>query len=266
MVGVLQWAISEMDQRYRLLEEAKARDLDAYNNKMMRKNQPILPRIVIIIDELADLMLSAPDQIEHGLVRLAQMARAVGMHLVVATQRPSVDVVTGLIKANFPARIAFTVASSIDSRVILDMNGAETLMGKGDMLFLAPDKGSPQRAQGIMVTDHEIDQVIGFWRQSENTIIDSSAPWEALMKVMEESGGDDLIKQAIDLVKTSRRASASLLQRRLRIGFPRAARLLDQLEEMGVVGPGQGGGKDREVLIDPNDDWENMKNVNEDED
>ena len=266
MVGVLQWAISEMDQRYRLLEEAKARDLDAYNNKMMRKNQPILPRIVIIIDELADLMLSAPDQIEHGLVRLAQMARAVGMHLVVATQRPSVDVVTGLIKANFPARIAFTVASSIDSRVILDMNGAETLMGKGDMLFLAPDKGSPQRAQGIMVTDHEIDQVIGFWRQSENTIIDSSAPWEALMKVMKESGGDDLIKQAIDLVKTSRRASASLLQRRLRIGFPRAARLLDQLEEMGVVGPGQGGGKDREVLIDPNDDWENMKNVNEDED
>ncbi|MDO9088061.1 MAG: DNA translocase FtsK [Anaerolineaceae bacterium] len=266
MVGVLQWAISEMDQRYRLLEEAKARDLDAYNNKMMRKNQPILPRIVIIIDELADLMLSAPDQTEHGLVRLAQMARAVGMHLVVATQRPSVDVVTGLIKANFPARIAFTVASSIDSRVILDVNGAETLMGKGDMLFLAPDKGSPQRAQGVMVTDHEIDQVIDFWRQSENTIIDSSAPWEALMKVMEEAGGDDLIKQAIDLVKTSRRASASLLQRRLRIGFPRAARLLDQLEEMGVVGPGQGGGKDREVLIDPNDDWENMKNVNEDED
>jgi S-DNA-T family DNA segregation ATPase FtsK/SpoIIIE len=265
MVGVLRWAISEMDQRYRLLEEARARDLDAYNNKMQKKNHPILPRIVIIIDELADLMLSAPDQIEHALVRLAQMARAVGMHLVVATQRPSVDVVTGLIKANFPARIAFTVASSIDSRVILDMNGAETLMGKGDMLFLSPDKGSAQRAQGVIVTDHEIDKVIEYWRQTDHSSIDSSAPWEGLMKVMEEEGGDELVKQAIDLVKTSRRASASLLQRRLRIGFPRAARLLDQLEEMGVVGPSQGGGKDREVLIDPNDDWKDIKNVNEEE-
>jgi len=263
MIGVLRWAIAEMDQRYRLLEEARARDLDAYNTKMLRKNQATLPRIVIIIDELADLMLSSADQTEHSLVRLAQMARAVGMHLIVATQRPSVDVVTGLIKANFPARIAFTVASSIDSRVILDMNGAETLMGKGDMLFLAPDIGAPQRAQGVIVTDHEIDQIIDFWRQSETTIVDEPAPWEGLMKVMEEEGGDDLVKQAIELVKTSRRASASLLQRRLRIGFPRAARLLDQLEEMGVVGPSLGGGKDREVLIDPNDDWEDIKNADE---
>jgi S-DNA-T family DNA segregation ATPase FtsK/SpoIIIE len=220
---------------------------------------------VIIIDELADLMLSSPDQTEHSLVRLAQMARAVGMHLIVATQRPSVDVVTGLIKANFPARIAFTVASSIDSRVILDMNGAESLMGKGDMLFLAPDVGAPQRAQGVIVTDHEIDQIIDFWRQSEPIKLDDPAPWEGLMKVMEEEGGDDLVKQAINLVKTSRRASASLLQRRLRIGFPRAARLLDQLEEMGVVGPSQGGGKDREVMIDPDDDWDDIKGANEDE-
>ena len=265
MVGVLRWAISEMDQRYRLLEEARARDLDAYNTKMLKKNQATLPRIVIIVDELADLMLSSPDQTEHSLVRLAQMARAVGMHLIVATQRPSVDVVTGLIKANFPARIAFTVASSIDSRVILDMNGAESLMGKGDMLFLAPDVGAPQRAQGVIVTDHEIDQIIDFWRQSEQIRLDEPAPWEGLMKVMEEEGGDDLVKQAIELVKTSRRASASLLQRRLRIGFPRAARLLDQLEEMGIVGPSQGGGKDREVMIDPNDDWKDMKNAGEDE-
>ncbi|MDX9850522.1 MAG: DNA translocase FtsK [Anaerolineaceae bacterium] len=265
MVGVLRWAISEMDQRYRLLEEARARDLDAYNTKMARKNQATLPRIVIIIDELADLMLSSPDQTEHSLVRLAQMARAVGMHLIVATQRPSVDVVTGLIKANFPARIAFTVASSIDSRVILDMNGAESLMGKGDMLFLAPDVGAPQRAQGVIVTDHEIDQIIDFWRQSEPIKLDDPAPWEGLMKVMQEEGGDDLVKQAINLVKTSRRASASLLQRRLRIGFPRAARLLDQLEEMGVVGPSQGGGKDREVMIDPDDDWDDIKGANEDE-
>ncbi|HSM24700.1 MAG TPA: DNA translocase FtsK [Anaerolineaceae bacterium] len=263
MIGVLRWAIAEMDQRYRLLEEGKARDLDAYNVKMERKGQATLPRIVIIIDELADLMLSAPDQTEHSLVRLAQMARAVGMHLIVATQRPSVDVVTGLIKANFPARIAFTVASSIDSRVILDSSGAESLMGKGDMLFLAPDVGSPQRAQGVIVTDQEIDNVIDFWRNLNLEITDDSAPWEGLMKVMEEEGGDDLVKQAIDLVKTSRRASASLLQRRLRIGFPRAARLLDQLEEMGVVGPSQGGGKDREVLIDADDDWENMNLPND---
>jgi len=266
MVGVLRWAISEMDQRYRLLEEARARDLDAYNTKMVRKNQATLPRIVIIIDELADLMLSSPDQTEHSLVRLAQMARAVGMHLIVATQRPSVDVVTGLIKANFPARIAFSVASSIDSRVILDMNGAESLMGKGDMLFLSSEMGAPQRAQGVIVTDHEIDQIIDFWRQSEPIKLDESAPWEGLMKVMEEEGGDELVKQAIDLVKTSRRASASLLQRRLRIGFPRAARLLDQLEEMGVVGPSQGGGKDREVMIDRDDDWQDIKNASEDED
>ncbi len=232
---------------------------------MKRKGQPTLPRIVIIIDELADLMMSAPDQTEHGLVRLAQMARAVGMHLIVATQRPSVDVVTGLIKANFPARIAFAVASSIDSRVILDTNGAESLMGKGDMLFQAPDVGAPQRAQGVIVTDQEIDKIIEFWRQADYSQSLEQAPWEGMMKVMEEEGGDDLVKQAIDLVKTSRRASASLLQRRLRIGFPRAARLLDQLEEMGVVGPSQGGGKDREVLIDPNDDWDDINSVDETE-
>ncbi len=264
MVGVLRWAISEMDQRYRLLEEARARDLDAYNTKMLRKNQATLPRIVIIIDELADLMLSSPDQTEYSLVRLAQMARAVGIHLIVATQRPSVDVVTGLIKANFPARIAFTVASSIDSRVILDVNGAEGLMGKGDMLFLSPDVGAPQRAQGVMISDPEINKIIQFWRESETNMPEEQAPWEEMMKVMEEEGGDNLVKQAIDLVKSSRRASASLLQRRLRIGFPRAARLLDQLEEMGVVGPSQGGGKDREVLIDPNDDWGDITNSEED--
>ncbi|MAT44858.1 MAG: hypothetical protein CL609_21210 [Anaerolineaceae bacterium] len=258
MVGVMHWAIAEMDQRYRLLEDAKARDLDAYNFKMGRKNQPTLPRIVLIIDELADLMMSSPDQIEHGLVRLAQMARAVGIHLVVATQRPSTDVVTGLIKANFPARIAFTVASSIDSRVILDTSGAETLMGKGDMLYLAPDVGAPQRAQGVMVSDQEIDKIIKYWQNFGIEDSSAEAPWEELMKVMDDDT-DDLVKQAIDLVKKSQRASASMLQRRLRIGFPRAARLLDELEEMGIVGPSQGGGKDREVMIDADDDWEDIE-------
>ncbi len=257
MIAVLRWGIAEMDKRYRMLEEARARDLDAYNLKMQRKNQAKLPRVVILIDELADLMMSAPEQTEHSLVRLAQMARAVGIHLIVATQRPSTDVVTGLIKANFPARISFTVASSIDSRVILDVNGAESLLGKGDMLFLAPDVGAPQRAQGAFVTDHEIENIIHFWQQSQETQKSEDAPWEELMS-KEEDDSDSLVKQAIKLVKTSQRASASMLQRRLRIGFPRAARLLDQLEEMGVVGPSQGGGRDREVLIDKDDDWENI--------
>lgn len=262
MIGVLHWAIAEMDRRYRLLEEAKARDLDSYNIKMSRKNQEALPRIVILIDELADLMMSSAEQTEQCLVRLAQMARAIGIHLIVATQRPSTDVVTGLIKANFSARISFSVASSIDSRVILDVNGAETLMGKGDMLFLAPDVGAPQRAQGVFVTDQEIDNIIGYWQKVQGQSGSEEAPWESLMKVMEENPGD-LVKQAIDLVKTSRRASASLLQRKLRIGFPRAARLLDQLEEMGVVGPSQGGGRDREVLIDPQDDWNKIGDADE---
>ena len=251
MIAVLRWGLAEMDQRYRLLEEARVRDLDAYNLKMSRKNLATLPRIVIIIDELADMMMSSPDQTEHSLVRLAQMARAVGIHLIVATQRPSTDVVTGLIKANFPARISFTVASSIDSRVILDVGGAETLMGKGDMLFLAPDVGSPQRAQGVLVTDQEINNIIHYWQGAEAGLEEETekAPWENLMKVMEEDG-DELVNQAIELVKKSQRASASMLQRRLRIGFPRAARLLDQLEEMGIVGTSQGGGRDREVLIE----------------
>ncbi len=254
MLGILRWALVEMDQRYRLLEGANARDLDAFNRKQERKKQETLPRIVILIDELADLMMSAPDQTEHALVRLAQMARAVGIHLVVATQRPSTDVVTGLIKANFPARIAFTVASSVDSRVILDMNGAETLLGRGDMLFLSPEVGTPQRAQGVLLKDQEVDKVIDFWQKSPLTKPSQEAPWEALLQV--EEGGDDLVEQAIELVKKTQRASASLLQRRLRIGFPRAARLLDELEEMGIVGPAQGGGKDREVLIDPDDEEE----------
>ncbi len=165
MLGVLRWALAEMDHRYRLLEEARVRDLEAYNRKLERKKAPALPRIVVLIDELADLMMSAPDQTEQSLVRLAQMARATGIHLVVATQRPSTDVVTGLIKANFPARISFTVASSIDSRVILDTSGAETLLGRGDMLFLNPEQGAPVRSQGVFVTDQEIEKVIDYWQK-----------------------------------------------------------------------------------------------------
>jgi len=253
MLAVLKWALAEMDQRYKLLETVRARDLETFNRKQERRHQPTLPYIVVLIDELADLMMAAPDQTEHAVVRLAQMARAVGIHLVVATQRPSTDVVTGLIKANFPARIAFSVASSIDSRVILDVNGAESLLGRGDMLFLNPELGTPLRAQGVLLNDQEIDDVIHYWQDKQPSSAIETPPWEELIQV-EGDSGDDLVNQAIELVKRSQRASASLLQRRLRIGFPRAARLLDQLEEMGIVGPPQGGGKDREVLVSPDEE------------
>lgn len=255
ILGVLRWVVMEMEHRYRLLEAARARDLDAYNRKMARSEEgKPLPRIVVLIDELADLMMSAPDQTEHNLVRLAQMARATGIHLVVATQRPSTDVVTGLIKANFPARLAFAVASGTDSRVILDFSGAETLLGRGDMLFLNPEVGAPVRAQGAMITDMEIERIISHWQKQTKKTADETPPWEKLLQESAEGEDDGLIEQAVSIVRQTRRASASLLQRRLRIGYPRAARLLDQLEEMGVVGPSQGGGKEREVLVGEDDE------------
>jgi S-DNA-T family DNA segregation ATPase FtsK/SpoIIIE len=254
MLAVLQWAIAEMDRRYRLLENAKVRDIAAFNERANERREEPLPRIVIFIDELADLMMTAPEQTEYSLVRLAQLARAVGIHLIVATQRPSTDIITGLIKANFPARIAFSVASMMDSRVILDSNGAETLLGKGDMLFLNPESSSPIRAQGVYIQDQEIDQVIAYWQQAIAKTGES--PWEEM--VVEDSKtsstADDLVDRAIELVKGSGKASASMLQRKLRIGYPRAARLMDELEEMGVVGPSQGGGRERDVLVS-SEEW-----------
>ncbi len=255
MQGVLKWALAEMDNRYRLLEDAHSRDLVTYNRKQERKKLPTLPRIVLIIDELADLMMTSPEQTEHSLVRLAQLARATGIHLVVATQRPSTDVVTGLIKANFPARVSFAVASSVDSRVILDTGGAETLLGRGDMLFLNPEVGSPQRAQGVWVTDAEVEKIVAYWQKSTADQPASAAPWEELIE-MEGDKSDSMLEQATQLVQRAQRASASLLQRRLRIGYPRAARLLDELEAAGVVGPSVGSGKDREVLLPPDFDDE----------
>ncbi|MCI0552748.1 MAG: DNA translocase FtsK, partial [Anaerolineae bacterium] len=251
ILGVLRWVVVEMEHRYRLLEADRARDLEAYNRRLSRKkDRNPLPRIVVLIDELADLMMSAPDQTEHNLVRLAQMARATGIHLIVATQRPSTDVVTGLIKANFPARLAFGVASGVDSRVILDTTGAESLLGRGDMLFLNPEVGNPIRAQGVMITDMEIERLVSHWQKSVD--VDTAAPpWEKLLTEPDENEDEGLIEQAVSIVRQSQRASASLLQRRLRIGYPRAARLLDQLEEMGIVGPSQGGGKERDVLVSP---------------
>jgi len=260
ILGVLRWAVVEMEHRYRLLEAAHARDLEIYNRQLRKKNGTPLPRIVVLIDELADLMMSAPDQTEHNLVRLAQMARATGIHLIVATQRPSTDVVTGLIKANFPARLAFAVASGVDSRVILDTSGADSLLGRGDMLFLNPEVGNPIRAQGVYVTDMEIERVIAHWQKNVDANTDG-APWEKLLTEPDENEDEGLIEQAVSIVRSSQRASASLLQRRLRIGYPRAARLLDQLEEMGVVGPSLGGGKERDVLVNPTDEEEAGKGV-----
>ena len=251
MQAALHWTIQEMDHRYKMLEVSKARDLDSYNRKMQRRGQATLPRIVVMIDELADLMMARPEQTEFSLVRLAQLARATGIHLVVATQRPSSEIVTGLIKANFPARISFNVATSVDSRVILDVAGAETLLGKGDMLFINPEVGSPLRTQGVIVTDQEISKAITFWKKISSVQEQEKAPWESMAEVVDsEDGeiGDDLIEQAIDIVRKSGKASASLLQRKMRIGFPRAARLIDELEEMGVIGSLQTGGKDRQVI------------------
>jgi S-DNA-T family DNA segregation ATPase FtsK/SpoIIIE len=209
-----------------------------------------------MIDELADLMMSAPDQTEHNLVRLAQMARAVGIHMVVATQRPSVDVVTGLIKANFPARISFAVASSIDSRVILDTQGAEALLGRGDMLFLPPEAPAPIRAQGALITDGEIEKVIHFWQKTVPVDPAEPTPWDKMLdEETTQADRDGLVERAISIVRQEQRASASMLQRRLRIGYPRAARLVDELEELGVIGPATAG-REREVLIGPDEESE----------
>jgi len=244
IVGVLRWCTVEMDRRYRLLEATKARDIEMYNRKTRRKKDvERLPRIVVLIDELADLMMMAPDQ--------------TGIHLVVATQRPSTDILTGLIKANFPARISFAVASGIDSRVILDTSGAETLLGKGDMLFLSPEASVPVRLQGVYVTDGEIERLKAYWQKElgDESSEAEEAPWEELLHRQASLGDqDEILEQAIELVRQRNEASASLLQRGLRIGYPRAARLMDQLEELGVVGRPQAGGRTREVLMGTDDE------------
>jgi len=263
IVGVLRWVMHEMDRRYKLFSDAGVRNLKDFNTRLARQGQPKLPMIIVMIDELADMMLSSPIEVEKTLCRLAQMARATGIHLVVATQRPSTDVVTGLIKANFPARIAFSVASSVDSRVILDAVGAETLLGRGDMLFQSPESGRPIRIQGCFVSDREIESLVTFWRDQYSEVAPEPAPWESsisqLLKVgTGRSGGgaaasaedDDarLLQQAIDLVRREKGASASLLQRRMRIGYPKAARLIDEMYEMGLIGPPVEAGRLREVL------------------
>ena len=262
--AALNWAVAEMTDRYKKFAEEGVRDLESYNEYVKANEEPekVMPQVVIIIDELADLMMAAPSQIEESICRLAQMARAAGMHLIVATQRPSVDVITGVIKANIPSRIAFAVSSQVDSRTILDMQGAEKLVGKGDMLFNPMGMGKPIRVQGTFVTDGEVHKVIDFVKsQVENQ---SSYNEDILTKIertnVQESmdDSDDLLPDAIDLVVRSGQASVSMLQRRFRIGYNRAARIVDMMEARGIIGP-QDGSRPRQVLM-TEEELENLEN------
>ncbi|OGM98612.1 MAG: hypothetical protein A3C71_02885 [Candidatus Yanofskybacteria bacterium RIFCSPHIGHO2_02_FULL_43_15c] len=262
VLGALKWALSEMDRRYDSLSKSGSKDIFSYNAKMADRDKAIMPVIVIVIDELADLMATYGRDVEAAIVRLAQMSRAVGIHLILSTQRPSVEVITGLIKANITSRVALQVASQIDSRTILDMAGAEKLLGKGDMLFLAGDVAKPRRLQGAMVTEKEVKDVMKFIKaQAENMEIGEENDLKVDFNAnINSSGGftgggnddtdDDLYGEAKETVVLAGKASASLLQRRLRVGYARAARLLDILEEKGVIGPGDGA-KPREVYIRP---------------
>ena len=255
---VLRWVTHEMDARYKLLSETGVRHLDDYNQKMRRARKDPLPYIVVFIDELADLMTLAAAETEHTITRLAQMARAVGIHLVVATQRPSTDVVTGLIKANFPARISFAVASQVDSRVIIDQVGAEHLLGQGDMLFLDPKLGHPVRVQSCFVSDREIEALVSYWQTETSDEETEPAPWNSMVRAEArvDEDYDSLLDEAVRLVREEGGASASLLQRRMHIGYPRAASIIDQMEQLGIIGPAQGGGRTRTVLHDGDDDYE----------
>jgi S-DNA-T family DNA segregation ATPase FtsK/SpoIIIE len=265
VITVLQWVTREMDMRYRRLAEAGCRNIQEYNAKALGRGEKKLPFLVIVIDELADLMMLAPDETERAITRLAQLARATGIHLVIATQRPSVDVVTGLIKANFPARIAFAVASGVDSRVILDQPGAERLLGRGDMLFQAPDAPAPVRLQGVFVSEGEIQRLVDYWRSfaglgqpaptAAGGIIDAPPPslpfkqmplWDEMEQ--EDEDADPMLQEAIELSRRQGRASISMLQRRLRIGYTRAARLIETMEAKGIIGPPEPGSGARQVL------------------
>ena len=263
-VGVLRWLTSEMDRRYELFETVSARNISGYNRKAKREHR--LPYIAVFIDELADLMHMYPGDVERTLCRLAQMARATGIHLVVATQRPSTDVITGLIKANFPARLSFAVASGTDSRVILDSVGAENLLGRGDMLYQAPDAGAPARIQGVLVTDTEIERLVEHWRAATPDHTPTPPPWEPLIAryaLLDET--DSLLESAVELAKKHEQLSVSFLQRRLRLGYPRAARLMEHLYEMGLVDDPQSGGKTRRSLVDDENDDPIGKYLSDDE-
>jgi len=278
VVGALHWMLREMDLRYRIFAENSVRNITEYNRKIVAEGKKRLPFILVVIDELADLMMLAPDETERALARLAQLARATGIHLILATQRPSTDILTGLIKANFPARIAFAVASNTDSRVILDQPGAERLLGRGDMLFQAPDAAAPVRLQGTYVSDPEINRLTDFWREqavkagaperpdvaifSEKPSVPLHPPltqgslWSELQKDPDE---DPIQAEALAIIRKEGRASVSMLQRKLRIGYTRASRIVEKLEEKGIIGPPDPQTGTREVL-----EWGEFPPVKED--
>jgi len=251
--GALNWAVQEMVNRYKLFADRGVRDIKGYNALLAKNGETeILPHIVIIIDELADLMMVAPNDVEDAICRLAQMARAAGMHLVIATQRPSVDVITGVIKANIPSRIAFAVSSQVDSRTIIDMAGAEKLLGKGDMLFYPVGASKPIRVKGAFVSDGEVERVVEYIKSQGNaeyneSIIDEINS-EKENKNSDPGDNDELLPQAIELVVDAGQASVSLIQRKFKVGYARAARIIDQMEARGIVGPFEGS-KPRQVLI-----------------
>ena len=260
--GALNWAVQEMVNRYKLFADKAVRDIKGYNDLMQRTGeQPIMPQIVIIIDELADLMMVAPNDVEDAICRLAQMARAAGMHLVIATQRPSVDVITGVIKANIPSRISFSVSSQIDSRTILDMAGAEKLLGRGDMLLHPVGKAKPLRAQGANITDSEVENVVEFVKAQGNVDYDDNIIEEINNEDSPQNSfntdKDELLPRAIEMVVDAGQASVSLIQRKFKVGYARAARIVDQMEARGIVG-GFEGSKPRQLLISKQQ-WHEMQ-------
>jgi DNA segregation ATPase FtsK/SpoIIIE, S-DNA-T family len=249
----LKKVVNEMERRYELFSHTGTRNIEGYNEIIRRNNrveeakQPEIPYIVVIVDELADLMMVASSDVEDSITRLSQMARAAGIHLIIATQRPSVDVITGVIKANIPSRIAFSVSSQTDSRTILDMGGAEKLLGRGDMLFLPVGASKPVRVQGAFLSDDEVEQTVDFViAQQKAQYQEEMIPTEVVETTSEVQ--DDLYEEAVQLVVDMQTASVSMLQRRFRVGYTRAARLIDAMEERGVVGPYEGS-KPREVLL-----------------
>ena len=255
----LQKVVSEMERRYELFSETGTRNIEGYNDQIRKYNaetgekQPLLPFIVVIVDELADLMMVASSDVEDAITRLAQMARAAGIHLIIATQRPSVDVITGVIKANIPSRIAFAVSSQTDSRTILDMGGAEKLLGRGDMLFLPAGKSKPIRVQGAFLSDEEVEEVVEFVTAQQKAQYQEDMIPDDIPET-DDNVEDDLYYDAVQLVAEMQTASVSMLQRRFRIGYTRAARLIDEMEKRGIVGPYEGS-KPRHVLISkPEDD------------
>ena len=272
--GSLQWAVTEMMRRYKTMSDAGVRDLESFNSIIVSEGGVKIPQLIVIIDELADLMLVAAKEVEDSICRIAQMGRAAGIHLVIATQRPSADVITGLMKANIPSRIAFSVASSLESRIILDTQGAEKLVGKGDMLFAPIGAGKPHRVQGCFVTDGEVEAVTSYVKENYNADYNQQVLKEIEKNAAqtgkkpaataadpepnsEELDGDEMLPQAVDVILETQQASVSMLQRRLKLGYARAARIVDEMEEKGFVGPFQGS-KPRAILI-TKEQWEARK-------